>query len=627
MHRHKREVSGSVSREWQSGQFDILGYSRSLLAFLKAIIRMTLATRYLDFETLIATQVQGSSLGWISMSKSIRSFPFFFVLLLAVVSLLRPSLTEVFFFYTTPFCFLLLVGAFVFLSLREFAAPLSSVFWKERKLDFLLALIATLLLAFALSADLRIQSDESVNANISLGFWLLKKPFEVQALLYQNTIPAIYEYGFPVRPLLLPYLASLLHGLWGFSVANLYLINLVAVFGFFYVVLRFFHNRSIFEKSGVLFLVLAQPLFAFSFRSAGLEALFVSLLFVNFYCFERLLKTRQERYGIFYALSFIVCLHSRYEALLPLLFPLGYLLYKNRSRAIPLFQKYSIHGALCIVGVLPYVWQRILAKGELTNTFTAYTGTLKPKILGAFHPSYLGANVKSLFTALFDNGHMQLLSPWIVALFFVALTGIFLRKKLRNLEASHSVIIAALGAHFVFFLFYVAGEATDPVTARLFLASFVGLSIASAILCLHFVKGLHFFVLAFVLFLSGAREWHTNNYNRAGYYAKMLDFVHDEYRRHDLGTDDLLISAITAPFIATKLSAFSTQFAFADPRRIKTLQAQSSVRKILYLDAIRFDAQGDTVLNPFPPGSPFQAELLSTRSMDSVSKGRLWLLK
>jgi len=485
-----------------------------------------------------------------------------------------------------------------------------------------------MLLAFSVKANMRVQADEGLITSHSLALFQIKESVIFQGMLQQNDISSFYQKGLPIRPQLLAFLGSLVHSLRGYSVENLFFVNLGAAFLFFYLLCRLFQKtKSTFIMISAGLLVMAQPLFVFSFRSAGLEPLFISFLFLNYYLAISYLKTKEDRYFVMYLLSFVTCLHTRYEAILPLGVIAIFVVWNVRSNLKALLREHFQFILLLLLCALPYLWQRILSKEELSTNFATYSGGIKTALYGAFDPFYIFPNLISFAHACcVPNPSMQLYSHWVsLVLIILVIASLFYSKKKLQISAFAKIGILAVLAHTLLMLFYIAGEAAYPVYARLFLPIFVLSSIALTYLIHQFFSEKLTLFIACTIYIFHAGEAQKNTYTHAGVLNKTELFVRDTYREKGFSNDDLLIATSSTPYIARNMSAFASSILVENTQLVIDLLESKAVRSLLLVDINQGEAKNSTELQ-IPDHIPLKAELVAMEEIGIKKQARLWKL-
>jgi len=161
----------------------------------------------------------------------------------------------------------------------------------------------------------------------------------------------------PIRPLLFPFLGSLVHTLSGYRPGNLFVVNFLLLLALFCGVYAFLSKyvSPATGLAGVLF-VAAQPVLAQAAASAGFDLLFVVFAFICFICLYLFLKDPDRETFQLLWVNLLMLANTRYEAPLYLLVVTGLLLLYKKIKP-------GYFGGLLFYAtpfvMLPVFWQRI----------------------------------------------------------------------------------------------------------------------------------------------------------------------------------------------------------------------------------------------------------------------------
>ena len=318
-----------------------------------------------------------------------------------------------------------------------------------------------------------------------------------QSMVFGKTIYRFWEglhyYGnfnvisreIPTRPLLFPFLVSLLHTFFGFSAINAFLLNFICLFIFLSGV--FILTRRSLDSSfsaAAVFFIASCPVFAIFSVSGGfdlLSALFFGLTLVS--CYGFMAKPTGTAFSLFWMNAMMFC-HVRYESFVYFFIMLGILSF---SRAItPAVLKESAFWiSFTPVFFLPVAWQRILVKaGDVPPgipgfSFSHFKEHVWGFIRNQYHflplPHYLIMNIALLLIAVF---------------LFV---DVFIRKKSFREEFQRRFILL-LGLCTVFGctlgLSWWGGGPSNPTGTRYFLFFSALASLLPVVLCIARSPGL-----------------------------------------------------------------------------------------------------------------------------------------
>lgn len=268
------------------------------------------------------------------------------------------------------------------------------------------------------------------------------------------------------RPLLFPFLASLLHTVFGFDVRNLYLLNFFVLTG-----LLFGAYLALHRKLGALAAIVpvflgAQPVVTLAATSAGYDLLATLLLFVFLVAAYGYLRdgAPEERFP-FLLLTLVLLANTRHESILflplslGLFWVFGYLPWRVLRHHLPLL-------ATCLLFLLPWGWQKVLSAGTYEN----------PAGVPLLSLDHLASHLEQLLRAQLDFSfaypYNTLLHLCAAALLLWAFAA-FLRRRdpfqERHRRAFAVLVVASLLVITALGLSHFLGNYSHPANARFFI--------------------------------------------------------------------------------------------------------------------------------------------------------------
>jgi hypothetical protein len=271
------------------------------------------------------------------------------------------------------------------------------------------------------------------------------------------------------RPLLHPFLLSVLHDLTGYRPENAFVLNTGLTY--LLLILAYQAARRIAGRgAGVVAVLLltSLPLLAQNAAGGGFELLNLVMILATLLLGMRLMEKRDGRSLEALFLSGVLLASTRYESVL-FLVPVGLLiLWVWWLEKRPVLTGVAAFGPLLLV---PYaLHNRVFSARE-----TAWEMASRPGYERPFDPAYLPDNLAHALNFFFDPTGEQSNSLVIAALGFVAVPffALWVVKILRNLRAATpaqgALAIFSIGfaAHTLLLLCYFWGKFDDPVIRRL----------------------------------------------------------------------------------------------------------------------------------------------------------------
>lgn len=273
------------------------------------------------------------------------------------------DLTQSLFLNTSYYLLLanVLCAAGLYLKRLSALSQESLVRWlQENRSGIGVAVLVTVVAALSIEPALRVLSDEANLVGISKNLFYGKSPtFTLSGKSYYGTYFNV-ESVIDQRPVLFPFLVSLVHTALGYSYKNVFYLNLLALPVF--VLLAYRTAKSLAgETAGVVtaLLVVAHPIVLISVRSGGFDffTTFLSLLVL-----KSLLDFLRNKASDDFALLWVnLCLIAgiRYETALFLLPVLGLLLF-FRLLKWEMLKPHAFLYAITPAFLLPRIWLSLL---------------------------------------------------------------------------------------------------------------------------------------------------------------------------------------------------------------------------------------------------------------------------
>ncbi len=267
----------------------------------------------------------------------------------------------------------------------------------------------------------------------------------------------------PMRPLLFPFLTSVLHTFFGYHAANAFVLNGLLSFIFLTFVAVIVRRVSdTYSAIAAVLLVVSQPVYSLCATSAGFDLLAATLFFAVLGGLFLYLKNLDGRsFGLLWILL-VAFAHTRYESSAFVFFILLGLFVCRRLRWSIIKETAPIV-ALTAPLILPLVWQKLVAPSDFGNE----PGT------AVFGLEYVVKNGKELVSGLFDfNRKLPYATP-LALISAVLLAWTLLKRDSNTLNPwpkyFRPIACATFSFQLIFYLSYYFGRYAHPSSARMFL--------------------------------------------------------------------------------------------------------------------------------------------------------------
>ena len=288
----------------------------------------------------------------------------------------------------------------------------------------LLSTLIIVLVFWIAPPKFKILNDETNLIGVSMSMYQSKKislPIQGVNLDFRN---AEYQSSIDKRPLLYPFLVSLVHSVWGYSADNGFVVNFIcgvlALFIFYLLVAA--HLPKLYALLAILIMA-SLPNFFMWVTSSGFETLNLFFIIFTIYCFNSVIASRNIARAELLFLTLVLVSQCRYESAiftLALLILLPWLVKKESIAA------FSIITYVTPVLFIPILWQtRLYADLPVVNK--VLTGVAQvPNMYDAFSFHHLITNsADNLVVFLGLDPHLGF--SWVVSA--MALAGIYLMTK------------------------------------------------------------------------------------------------------------------------------------------------------------------------------------------------------
>ena len=347
-------------------------------------------------------------------------------------------------------------------------------FFRNNKWGIGIALGVTILVFITSPPDYRVLSDETNLLSVSQSLTYQKEIWNtlMGKWFYDSFHPLQQE--IPTRPLMFPFLVSILHTFLGYDRQNIFILNFIFLFGFLSLVYSV-TRRLLNPSCGVaaILLVIAQPIIPLSATSGGFDlasmVFFVLVSLVYYSCLQR----RDDASFQLLCMTVLMFINIRYESIIVIPILLASLV-MAQAIDIKWIQNKLYFYFLLLLLILPLPWQQIIQRDHFKETDDLL-----------FSWNYIIPHFQELSLSLLNfNGSLPFagwlnLTSLILAL-GLAIYCLWLRKKYwsqslySNFIGTIFFLIIAIN---LVYLLHHAGQASIPTQSRFFITIAATLSL------------------------------------------------------------------------------------------------------------------------------------------------------
>jgi hypothetical protein len=400
-----------------------------------------------------------------------------FVCLLVYSLINRKNVKDLFYWTSYYFIFLLMivwaVQTVLFLKGVQFSLKLLlKKYWP----GILLALVLTVMVFASVHVRFKTLSDETNLLAISRAMTNDKACFNATMGKYYYGNLNDINYEVPKRPLVFPFMVSLLHTVSGFRYQNAFAFNFIVMLLLLAGV--YIGTRKLIDAPSAvaaMFFVLSYPVFTIFGTSGGFDlfnaAVFLMILAATCHFIK---EPSAEAFSFIFA-SLLVFANIRYESIAFLVILPVLVFKKIRWQEL---KDYSYVFFIAPLVCLPYIWQRMLKGADIE----------KPADVSAFSIGALFENATKFLVSMADLKYFLpyagLLSAVSILIFIyliveVARGRIWLERQRRY--SAVVVTLLVLSSTLIYFSYFF-GDCTHPSTARFFIILSIVLALGPVVL-------------------------------------------------------------------------------------------------------------------------------------------------
>jgi membrane protein CcdC involved in cytochrome C biogenesis len=421
------------------------------------------------------------------MQKRIKAFIFILISLIALLTgILVPVSQARKFFEVSGYYFIFTACLLWSITLaRKYHQDFIKIV-NNHKLGLLLCVLVTVLIFVESPPEYKVLADEANLMGTSMMMFHNKiAAVATQGFFYDYGVAQI-KYMMGRRPLLFPFLASLIHSTIGYSAANGFVLNFITavliLFSFYIFISKCFN-----QTMGIvsILMVASIPQFMFCVTSSGFDALNMLFIILSLLALNRFIKDQSVINAELFLFTTLLLAHCRYESALFLLLVATVIPFVNRREMV-----FECSPAIYMLPLLcvPILWQRrVYADITLLNKIspTSFHTPDHPFSLSHFFTNYS----KNIFVLLGIDPTYGF--SWVIGALALAGVYLFFRQRLLNRNhrkrAADPVIIYGIIAFTGLFLLisaYFWGDFTMAVNNRISLV-FLPFILVAALYFIH----------------------------------------------------------------------------------------------------------------------------------------------
>ncbi len=338
--------------------------------------------------------------------------------------------------------------------------------WREWRGPCLLAALGVAVCVSAVPLDFKVLSDETNLLNVSLSMYQDKTALHpvMGHFYYGNFHPK--SAGAPTRPLVFPFLLSLLHTLTGYRAANAFVLNAAVLFSLLFMVSAVVWKALGFRDAlAAVLLVLSQPIIAITAASGGFDLLSATLMLGVLLAVRLHLKSRTADSLTLVWMTLLVYSQVRYESIFALPLVMGFLALRGYVTLDMLTSRAAYYLSAPLF-LFPWVMQRRLQPDHYDN----------PPGVPPFSAHHFFEHVAEFCDTHLDFGFYYPYDNLLniaAALLFAALLAAGMRRRFEQWSLAQRDLFFAsvllVGAGLGIFLAHYLGRTTHPTAARFFI--------------------------------------------------------------------------------------------------------------------------------------------------------------
>lgn len=227
-------------------------------------------------------------------------------------------------------------------------------FIKNNKYSLFFSFFLVIILFSSCKSDLRMLADETNLIGTSKGIFNYNKSILDLAQIKINDDYYLLKSKIDKRPLLYPFLLSIIHNIIGYSINNSYILNGICAF-IILIIFNYLLNKQLGNFYGYIsmFIVCSFPIFILCVTSSGFEVFNIYGAFIYFLAIYVFSKHNTAKYAEFLVYTSILFGYTRYEEAIFIFFTIIYVAYCLKKDE---YNKFSIFFIIFPLLCLPIAW-------------------------------------------------------------------------------------------------------------------------------------------------------------------------------------------------------------------------------------------------------------------------------
>ncbi|MBN1527268.1 MAG: glycosyltransferase family 39 protein [Candidatus Omnitrophica bacterium] len=466
---------------------------------------------------------------------------------------------------------MLLLFAFWVITLAQCIARRKPVF-KSAVRSYAPAAIACFILVsvifISVGPRFRVLSDETNIASVARSMLYEKRTDNVTMGLWYYDILFPLERVAEKRPLMFPFLGSIVHTLLGYHVENVFILNFLALFALFFLVYGLVQKRfgHIWAVSAIV-LMGSQPILAQCATSGGFDLMATLFVVVSYVSLKQFLRERSALNFQLLWVNLLMLANIRYEGVMPLVIVMTTLAFSGCVKADFFKDGRSLAYSCAALIFLPTFWQKLIVADPYR------TGSPGEP---TFSVTYLLTHSIDFLRTLADYSFR---SPYNAVVNLIGLAGLlyFIYRFVVNREEAFKgqrlllyISAACIAAYWVLITSFNPSLLVNPTTSRYYLLFFALLPVSALMLAsrlgIFARKPMYVLILSTLIFLLyhpvSVEDW----LSKASYWPREYRFVMDVISK-EAAKDRGFVVIYAKPGHLTVSNYGAVDFAYANTHR------------------------------------------------------------
>lgn len=542
----------------------------------------------------------------LSLIVNISSFLVFLGVLIWTV--VHPAHMRQAFWYSSYYIILTLAAAWVFVLIDLWHREKVNVpgFIKTNWKGLLCSLVLASVVFISVPKYFRVLSDETNLLSVAKSMTFYKHVHNVTdgrryyEMFWPETPSSIEK-----RPFVFPFFTSLMHTLFGYRTANVFILNFFVFWAVLFILYRLMSSalggRLVFAG---LILVITQPMIVLSATSASYELFNFLFVLISFVSLRYFLRNLDSRSFFLLILNLTMLANIRYESVLFLVIVLAVLGIGKQLRLE--FLKQSPAYAVIPFFFLPWVWQRILMLGEADSNLAGGSWVKSFRFENA--SQNVGVFFKYILSFNGELGYAGVISLIGLLAGFYFLVDFLVgenQNKPRGPKTLWIVSLTSIAVLFMVSLFYQGGINDHPMNGRLYILILVVLSVLPVFFLADIVKDKNRIAVPVLMFSLGCFVFYhpiavEDRLSNTLFIIREYRFV-DDFLKKNADKNTLVICGRPGQLIVDNYGAISYEAANQDVDAVLQQHQNHLFSAVYAIQSISYQTRSplpDNVIDP-----------------------------